>query len=490
MTGVRSGREVVGIEEHACDVVVVGSGGGGAPAAFELGKAGLDVIVLEAGPLVRPEDFTRRPLDTVRRYYVDKGAQESADGTVMILQGSAIGGSTLINAEVCFRIPDAVLAEWARDFGVRGLDAATLAPVFAEVEARIHATTDGERHLGGSAQVLPGMVKLGLEPKPVVRNVLGCRGCNHCLFGCAWGCKQSVDKSFLPDAMAAGVRVWSDARVSSLDGAATGRMTGVTARTAHGTLRVRAKAVVLACGAIATPLMLLDHGLGGPEVGRHLAVQPICAPIGVYDEEAPIGTATIGAYSDAGAKDGYLLEAFSLSRDYLATVMPGIGAEHRAFARKVPNMSGVAVIARDTGSDGRVSRDRAGKKRIDWTLDPTTDAKVRAGVRKVAEIHLASGAREVLLPSVEASDVIRSTRELGAVDRLRFGPGWFTFVSYHPQGTARLGAVTDPDARVSGTDNLYVMDTSLFPSPVGVNTQVPVMTVATVMARRLARRGV
>ncbi|MCB9595399.1 MAG: GMC family oxidoreductase [Sandaracinaceae bacterium] len=481
---VRSGDDIVGIEEHEVDVVVVGSGGGGGPAALELGLAGLDVLVLEAGPLVRPEQLTQRSLDTARRFYVDRGAQETVDGNVLVLQGSCVGGSTVLNGEVCFRIPDAVLEEWARDFGVRGLDAATLAPVFEEVERRIHATTDGGRNLGGATHVLPGFAKLGLEAKPVLRNVEGCRGCQYCFFGCAWGCKQSVDRSYLPGAIDAGVRVISDARVERLDMVGA-RAAGVTARTKHGTLRVRAKAVVLACGAIATPLMLLDHGLGGADVGRHLALHPICAPLGLFDDDAEVGTAMIGAYTDAYLSEGFLLETFSLPLDYLATVLPGIGAEHQVLAREARRYSGIAIIARDTGSLGRVTRGRSGKKEIHWALDGATDGKIRRGIRRVAEIHFAAGAHKVLLPSFEVVEV-RSASELDAVDRLKLGPGYLTFGSYHPQGTARLGAVTDMDARVTGTDNLYVMDTSLFPSPAGVNTQVAVMAVATVMARRLA----
>lgn len=116
------GSSVVGISERRCDVVVVGSGGGGAPAALELAKAGLDVVVLEAGPHVPPEQFSQRILDSLKRIYVDRGGQMSSNGLVSILQGSCVGGSTVVNAEVCFPIPDYVLEEWARDYGVRGLE--------------------------------------------------------------------------------------------------------------------------------------------------------------------------------------------------------------------------------------------------------------------------------------------------------------------------------------------------------------------------------
>ena len=482
---IRSGSSVVGIKEHDVDVVIVGSGGGGAPAAFELASAGLDVLVLEAGPHVRPEEFSQRPLDSVRRTYVDKGGQETHDGSVLVLQGSCVGGSTVVNGEVCFRIPDEVLTEWTRDFGIEGIDPDTMAPIFAEVEEHIHATDEDGKHLDGSVLTMPGMVKLGLNPKPVKRNVKGCRGCNYCFFGCAYGCKQSMDQSYLPQGMAEGAKVISDARVECLtiDGNVVRE---VVARTPHGTLKVRAKSVVLACGAIATPLMLLDHQLGGPEVGKNLAVHPICAPFGWYPDAQPQRSSSmVGAYTDAFKEEGVLIESVSVPRDYLAAFIPGIGREHRDLARNIDHVATMGAVVRDTGGLGRVARDRNGKKRITWKLDHATERKVRTGMRRVAEIHFAAGATKVTLPSLDVVTIQRG-ESLSPIDQLPLGAADITFVSYHPQGTAPLGLVTDQNARVKGTDNLYVMDTSLFPSPVGVNTQVPVMAIATLMARRLA----
>lgn len=482
----REGKSVVGIEEHEVDVVIVGAGGGGAPAARTLATAGLDVMVLEAGPVVRPQELTQRAMDTVRRIYVDKGAQETADGTVQVLQGSCVGGSTLVNAEVCFPIPDAVLDEWASDFGVRGMSPDEMRPVFEDVMETIGATEDSGRPLTSISRMVGGFEKLGLALHPPLRSVRGCRGCNYCLIGCAYGCKQSVDRSYLPAALEAGATVISDARVETLD-VAGGAVREVVARTAHGTLRVRARAVVLACGAIATPLLLQDNGLGGPEVGEHLALHPICGPIGRYATGEGPGKAAVCGYCDDDWDRGYLLEAASLPLDFFATLVPGYGAAHRELARSVDELSVIAAIVRDSTSPGRVTRDRKGNKRIEWSLDAQTEAKVRRGIRRVAEIHFAAGATEVILPQLEIVKM-RSMDDAKRLDELKIGPGYFTFLSYHPQGTARMGAVTDFDGRVQGTDDLYVMDTSLFPSPVGVNTQVPVMAVSTLLSQRLAGR--
>lgn len=145
------------------------------------------------------------------------------------------------------------------------------------------------------------------------------------------------------------------------------------------------------------------------------------------------------------------------------------------------------AIIRDDGSLGRVRRGRGGVKVIDYALDPRTKDKVRRALRKLLEVAFASGAKRVALPLTVPFEPT-SVDDLREVDALPLGPADIAFFSYHPQGTARLGAVTDLDGAVRGVRDLYVMDASLFPTPVGVNTQEPVMGVATVLARRLAAR--
>jgi choline dehydrogenase-like flavoprotein len=484
----RSGITVKGTERASADVAIVGSGAGGAAAAYELASAGLDVIVIEAGPQVRPEEFTQREFDTLKRLYVDQGTQGPADGSISVLQGRMVGGSTVINGEVCFRIPDAVLDHWAAEHGVRGMSPADMEGAFEAVERMIHATPNTGRSLDGGKRIAAGLTKLGIEGKPLVRSVKDCHECCYCFFGCAWGCKQSVDRSYLPAAMAKGARVVSDARVETirLDG---GSATGVLARTAEGQLEVQARAVVLACGSIETPLMLIDHALGGAEVGKHLALQPVVSVVGWYDDEQiEYRNAMLSRYSDAFARDGFVIEFFGASPAFVAPFAPGFGAEHKQAARDLAHTSGAAALVRDDRAAGRVRRGRKGEKIIDYALGAQSRERVRRALKTLAEIGLASGARRVTVPPLTAPIELRSTADLRRLDDLPLGPADIAFTSYHPQGTARLGVVTDFDGAVRGTRNLYVMDASVFPSPVGVNTQVPVMGVSTVLARRLADR--
>jgi choline dehydrogenase-like flavoprotein len=488
MSTLRSGRDVRGTERAKTDVVVVGSGAGGAAAAYELANAGVEVMVLEAGPQVRPEEFTQREMDTIKRLYVDQGAQGPADGSVAILQGRMLGGSTVINGEVCFRIPDFILESWATEHGVRGLSATELTGAFETVERMIHATPNEGRYLGSGKRFAAGLSKLGIEDKPVLRSVKDCQNCSYCFFGCAYGCKQSTDRSYLPAAMERGAVVVSDARVDKIriDG---DRASGVIARTAEGALEVSARAVVLACGAIETPLLLLDHRLGGSEVGRHLALHPVVSVLGWYDDEkTEYRSAMVSRYSDSFVRDGFVIELFGVNPAFAAPSVPGFGYAHKRAARDLHRTSGAAAIIRDDGAAGRVRRGRHGEKVIEYALEAQGRERVRRALKTLSEIALASGARRVSVLPMTVPLEIESTADLRKLDDVALGPADVSFVSYHPQGTARLGTVTDFDGAVRGTRDLYFMDASLFPSPVGINTQEPVMGVATVLARRLGGR--
>jgi choline dehydrogenase-like flavoprotein len=437
---------------------------------------------------VKPEEFTQREMDTIKRLYVDQGAQGPADGSVAILQGRMVGGSTVINGEVCFRIPDFILESWAKEHGARGLSPAEMKGAFETVERMIHATPNQGRSLLGGKRYAAGFEKLGIGLKPLVRNVKDCHECCYCFFGCAYGCKQSTDRSYLPAALEKGATVVSDARVEKIvfEGS---RATGVVARTAEGSLEVAARAVILACGAIETPLMLLDHKLGGSAVGRHLALHPVVSVLGWYDDEqTEYRNAMLSQYSDDFARDGFVIELFGASPPFVAPFVPGFGAAHKRGALDLARASGGAAVVRDDGALGRVRRGRKGEKIIEYALDPQGRERVRRALKTLSEIALASGAHKVTLSALTRPTEATSAADLRKLDDVGLGPSDVAFVSYHPQGTARLGVVTDFDGGVRGARDLYVMDASLFPSPVGVNTQVPVMGIATVLARRLAER--
>src|SRR5688572_30095063 len=210
-SGIRSGQDL-GSGDLACDVVVVGSGAGGAVAAAGLAEEGLDVIVLEEGPHVDTAEFTGDDLAMVRRLYRDGGITATLGRPpIQYNEGRCVGGSTVINGAMSWRTPERVVDVWRREHAMPDITMATLEPDFERIERFLSVSTQDPDSIGRDQELM----RLGAERKgwKVVDNLraqVHCAGCNRCVFGCPTGAKQSTLVSYLPRAVAFGARVYAD----------------------------------------------------------------------------------------------------------------------------------------------------------------------------------------------------------------------------------------------------------------------------------------
>ena len=243
--------------ELKADVVVVGSGAGGAVAAYELAKAGRSVIVLEAGPYVPSSQFTEDFAQAMDHLYQDKGAQANADGDLLVLQGRCVGGSTVVNGCVAFRTPDYILADWQQKYGLSNLTPEALEPYFSRVESNLGIHVNEEFEVNRNSSVIrEGCQKLGISWKPFKRNIRECALTGHCLSGCATDRKQSMLVTYLPWAAQLGAKIYADTQVTRVL-AENGKTTGVQAeiidpvsKQKKADVTVNAQVVVLAAGAV------------------------------------------------------------------------------------------------------------------------------------------------------------------------------------------------------------------------------------------------
>jgi len=502
---VTQGRDLQADIALSADVVVIGSGAGGAVTAYELARQGLRVIVLEAGPYIPSSAFSEDFTDSLERLYEDAGAQTNKDGDLLLLQGKCVGGSTVVNACVAFRTPGFILEEWQRDHGLSGLTEAAMAPYFERVEQLLSINENGEHEIARHSQLVrDGARKLGWSVKPFKRNIRDCALTGHCLSGCKTDRKQSMLVTYLPWAVAHGARIFSDTAVTRIL-AENGAVTGVQAeaRNAAGgrvaSVSVTAPLVVTAAGAVQTPLLLQRSGLanGSGQVGRNFACHPSLYVAARYPEPVyPWRGALLGVYVDEFMhpdKGGFILEAGGLGAVEMCLVSePGTGKPYLDFMRDVRHYSGLVTLIHDHNV-GEVHWDGE-HKRIDYRLSSPDFDAMKAALAAAARIQFAAGAQEVYVPASEHL-VIRSEEEIEAVlSRLENAPQVLRMVSYHPQGTCRMGG--DPATSVVAEHGesheirgLYVADASLFPTSIIVNPQVTVYALATRIAEQiLARR--
>jgi choline dehydrogenase-like flavoprotein len=487
------------------DVVVVGSGAGGGTVAGVLATAGLSVVVLERGGYHNESDFTHLEADAYRSMYLDGALGSTADGSVLMLAGATLGGGTVINYTTSFPTPGSILEEWDR---VAGFDQVFSGDALQISTAAVQSKLGVNRYNGSPSNrdqlMEKGLRGLGWHVDEMPRNASGCTetDCGFCTMGCRIGAKRSTLATYLQEAVDAGARIVTDTDVRVVE-TEQGRATGVTARVGGHTVRVRAKAVVLAAGALNTPAILLRSDLGGDASGSYLRVHPVTALWGRFDERVEPWTGILQTrYSDQFADLDGRGHGFRFETAPIHPLFPSafIGWEDGAsFKRDVLglghiNVAGILLRDRD---HGRVVIRKDGSPVWKYRISEFDQGHVRLGVRRAAEMLAESGAREVITSSVRPVRWIPGSGSLESfmdeADAIGYGPNRTSYFSFHQMGTARMGS--DPDTSVVGANNeahdvrgLYVMDGSCFPTASGVNPMLSIAAIAHRGATLLAER--
>lgn len=467
----------------SCDVVVIGSGAGGAFAARALARAGLDTVIVEEGERWTAERIrATHPLDRFASIYRDGGATMALGNPPIPLPlGRAIGGTTVINSGTCYRPPASVATAWHERHGLALADPELLGPRVADAEATLAVAPASLGVLGRNGELaLEGAKALGWEAAPLRRNAPGCRGACQCAIGCPNNAKGGVHLNALPQACEAGARIVSGLSVKRVL-ARNGRATGVEARRADGTtVRIEAPRVVVAAGAIGTPPLLRRSGLGAhPRIGQGLSIHPATGVTAAFEEEV---VPWRGVMQSVGIErlhesDGILIEATSTPPGMGAVSAPGYGTHLQRRLDRAANTATIGAMIGDAPS-GRVLGSRW--PLIAYRLTREDGRRLVKAVGAMTRVMLAAGAEEVEMGG--GAPPVRSEAEIGAalgavdVRRLRLA-------AFHPTGSVAAGAdqarhPVDPQGRLRGAEGVWVADGSILPSCPAVNPQISIMAVA------------
>lgn len=500
-------------ESLACDVAIVGTGAGAGITAELLAQAGLDVVMVEEGPLRTSTDFHQRESEAYPALYQESGARKTADQAITVLQGRCVGGSTTVNWTSSFRTPDATLAWWRTHYGLADLTPEAMSPWFAQAEKRLGIGPWLVPPNENNDLLRRGATKLGIAAPAILRNVKGCWNLGSCGMGCPTNAKQSMLVTTVPAALARGARLLVETRALQfeLDGprvrallCAPVRLNGELASARR--TRIVAKHYVVAGGAINSPALLLRSAAPDPHgtLGRRTFLHPVVISAALFEQQvAGWQGAPQTIYTDHFLETqpidgpiGYKLEAPPLHPTIFSTTVPGFGQDQARLLASFPHTHALLALMRDgfhpEAPGGQVRLRADGSPELDYPLTDFVMDGARRALLSMAEIQFAAGAREVLPVHERAVSCTSWTQAREMIAGLPMKPLLTRVVSAHVMGgcgmagSEQLGVVR-PDGRHWQLDNLSVHDGSLFPTSIGANPQLSIYGLVNRLATALAK---
>ncbi len=492
-------------QDRRCQVAIVGSGCGGATAAMLLAEAGKDVILLEeGGDFVGPAKLTQRDLPMYDQLYADRGGRTTTCRSISVLSGRVLGGGGVINASDVVPIAAETWQTWRDHYSITEFAAAEITRATEQALADLSARPISEDQVNRNNQVLRrGARALGWRGELMLHNRDGCKGLGTCLIGCPVGAKRNPRMVAIPRALAAGAQVLVRARVKAVRNATMPEKTlQIACLDERGyregnVFRVIADTVILAAGPVGTTTLLERAGLGGPALGRFVSLQPqvpitavMPEVVGGYD-----GIPQAFAITEFERHDpqlglsGFRIEPIFGTPGILGSLVSQPGADGKQLLAQLPHFAASLLLLPDE-SRARIHRNWAGQLRIDYEFTEDYRRRARQAIAAAGRAYLAAGATLVAVPNAPPV-ILRSEGDLPSVAALSLAPATIPLISAHQQGGARMGvdperSVCDQRGRVHGSNSVYVMDTSLFPTSASSHTMAPTVTIAHLLAGRLA----
>ncbi|MCH8493088.1 MAG: GMC family oxidoreductase [Idiomarina sp.] len=482
------------------DVIIIGSGAGGATAAEILTNAGLQVYILEEGSLKTSSDFHNDELQAYAELYQEGALRASADGGIGILQGRTVGGTTTVNWTSSFRTPESTLQHWQSAYGIDWANATTMAPWFQRLEQRLNVSRWEMAPNANNDVIRKGCEALGYSWDIIPRNVQGCWNLGYCGTGCPINAKQSMLVTSLPAALEKGavlihsVRVQrlahNDERVNKVHCRA---MDAQLSQASGRQFSVSAPRVIVAGGAINSPALLLRSHAPNPykTLGKRTFLHPVVMSLATFAE--PINGfygAPQSVYSDqfnevAADSDrmGFKLEVPPMQPSITSALMGGFGADNWRRVANLANSNLLLALMRDgffaDDPGGSVQLRKNGDAVLDYPLNPRLFHTAKIALEQMAEIQFAAGAHRVVPLHTHALEVGGMLTYRSQARGLVWQAHNLRIASAHVMGGCQMG----PDAKQSVVDlhgkhhqleNLYVFDGSIFPTSIGANPQLSI----------------
>jgi len=483
--------------ELETDIAIIGSGAGGGE-----------------GPLKTSSDFKLQEPAAYASLYQEGIGRMSKDGAVTILQGRAVGGTTLVNWTSSFRTPPQTLQYWADNHAVVGHSEQDMRPWFEMMEMRLGVAPWRVPPNANNDVIRKGCEQLGLHWAVIPRNVRGCWNLGYCGMGCPVNAKQSMLVTTIPATLDKGGELLYLARAERLlleDDRVTGlQCNALDERCVSPTGRkilVKARHYVLAGGAINSPALLLRSQAPDPQkrVGKRTFLHLVNFSAAQFNEQVnPFYGAPQSIYSDhfqwldgASGSMAYKLEVPPLHPAFTASILGGVGKVSAKRMQALPHTHMMLALLRDgfhpQSPEGSVELRSDQSAVLDYRLTDYGWDGVRRAFLSMAEIQFAAGASKVMPLHQDADYVSSWTKAQRLINELPLERYRTRLGSAHVMGGCAMGedkslAVADSLGRHHYLENLSIHDGSLFPTSVGANPQLSIYALTAQLSTALALR--
>ncbi len=469
------------------EVLVIGSGAGGATTAIELAQAGFEVVVLEEGSRHGLDSYGKSLPQAMQLLYRNRGMTPIL-GSVPIgfVEGRCLGGSTEINSGFWHRLPPEFVLRWTKQFQINDFTVESMDEHFAWAEEKLKVTEPPEILPKSTAIFKRGVEAMGWSARAVPRAASGCVNTNACAAGCPKGAKQGVSQNLIPLAEAAGARFVTDCTVKLLL-RSQDRVTGVLAEIRRedksaDLVRIEADYVFICAGATQTPSLLRRSGIKF-HVGDTFQIHPMLKVCALFDEEVNAQKSVMPLIQVKEFWPDISFGGSFFTVGQLAMNLSDNWPENQKLMESYRNMATYYVAVRGTGR-GTVRPARFGTEYTiaKYELSQVDVRHLSQGLARLATLLLSAGAKAVY-PCVQSLPAIDS--ELDAVRWLdeNLPKSALSLTTVHAFSTCPMGermdrCAADSFGKVFGHQNLFINDASMLPDSPGINPQGTIMALA------------
>jgi len=464
-----------------CEVLVIGSGAGGALTAAMLAEAGRDVLLVEEGLAVDRPIATHSP-EAMQLWFRNSGLTPLlGDVKIALVEGRCLGGGTEVNSAFWHRPFPQILDRWREEFRIEELSEAALAPLFEELERELNVRTLGDTPPPRSSALLAtGLERMGWAYREVPRAVSHDPGANQYFPGA----KRSMSQTYLPRARRAGARLHSPCRIERLTVEGR-RVTGARGRSfengAPEPVEIVADHVFVCGGATQTPALLRRSGIK-KNVGDSLKIHPMLKVAAEFPEVLDSHLAALPVYQASEFWPDITIGGAVYSAGYLAMILSEDWAERQREMVGWHRMALYYTACCGTGK-GRVRAfPFTGEALAFYSLSSRDQQLLTEGFRATCQALFAAGATHLYpaLRHVARLDTPAQVEELTAKPLPLNTLSLSTVHAFSscPLGEDRSRCAADSYGRVHDYANLFLNDASLLPDSPGVNPQGTIMGLA------------